>query len=81
MCEINLQDREKGRRQVRVERSALISGNAGVFVQVNDHFELPGVKTEDGAAKAMSLLEARFDASIREAKRIVEELMEYGAKL
>lgn len=81
MSESALDDREKGWRQVKVERSALITGHAGVFIQVNDHFEIPNLKNEEGASRATALLDDRFDPSLKESRRIIGEMMDFAERL
>jgi hypothetical protein len=74
-------DREIGFRQVRVERSQVGRGNSGVRMHINDHFEVPNLKDEEGAHPALNLLRQRFDESLNEAKNIVTQMMNFAAEL
>lgn len=48
----------------------------GVFFRVNDHFEIDGYKSEQGAAPIVRILEDQFDVSRQRSDRIIATLWE-----
>ncbi len=80
MQETNPSDRNKGARRVKVQPSKKVDKLRGVFVDINDHFEME-TSDEIGAGDSILLLRERFDASIAESKTIVSELMTFASRL
>ena len=74
-------DRVSGSVRVQIEPSRKPHELKTVVVGVNDHFDLPDAKDEDGASSAMELLLSKFDSSIFASKSIVSEIMTYAAGL
>jgi hypothetical protein len=81
MQETRPQGRTSGARRVEIQPSRKVDGLRGVFIAVNDHFDVEGTRPEDGATKAMDLLAAEFDKSEQEYRRIVSEMMDFAASL
>ncbi len=46
----------------------------GVFFRVNDHFDIEGYKSEQGAAPVVKILEEQFDASRQRSDRLIATL-------
>jgi hypothetical protein len=71
----NIPDRAAGSIQTKVEPSLRIrSGETGIFVEVNDHYELPDPEPPD-ATEMMKILEQNFDRSIRHSEEIIDQIM------
>jgi len=66
----------KGHVQAKVEPSARIANNSGIFVDVNDHFELssPDQVIQD-ASSAVATLEGNWEASLQRSAMIVDQIM------
>jgi len=69
-------DGHKGHVQAKVEPSALVTNNAGIFVDVNDHFDLsaPEQAVQD-ASSAVALLEKNWEASLKRSATIIDQIM------
>jgi hypothetical protein len=66
--------RPKGFIQAKVEPSTKIPGHVGVFVEVNDHYEISSERTE-GCDEIMNLLDSNFDRSIERSEFIIDQVM------
>jgi hypothetical protein len=75
MSQEDLDDREIGYIRAKVEPSALIKGGTGIFVEVNDHYEISDQASQDGAIRITGLLAKQFDASIRRSEWIIDQIM------
>lgn len=69
----DLPDRPRGNINVRVEPSAELR-MAGIFVEVNDHFELDKSDVL-GAADIMELLQRNFESSIERSDKVIDSVM------
>lgn len=69
-----------GSRRVEVQPARRIDPLRGVFVAVNDHFEVTAPRPEDGASAAVEIIAREFDAAEAEQRRIVSEFMEYAGR-
>jgi hypothetical protein len=75
-------DRIRGWRRVEIEPSKRAPlERQTVRMHVNDHFEQPTVKDEDGAREIVNILSDRFDQSMLQSKQIVSQLMDFASKL
>ena len=81
MQETRPQGRKSGARRVEIQPSGKLDGLRGVFIAVNDHFDVEGARPEDGATKAMDMLAAEFDRSEQEYRRIVSEMMDFAESI
>jgi len=81
MAQENLDDREAGRIRAKVEPSTLIKDNSGIFVEVNDHYEVSDKKSSDGAARLTGLLGRQFDDSIKRSEWIIDQIMALKEKV
>jgi hypothetical protein len=71
----------RGWRRVEVQPAQHIDALRGVYVAVNDHFDVANVRPEDGAAAVMEIIRREFDASEAEYRRIVADLMDFAGRL
>jgi len=71
-----LDDRARGHRQATVQPSFRIPNSTGIFIQVNDQFELEENKVAIDASEIIAHLDKGFDASIREAEFIIDQVTE-----
>jgi hypothetical protein len=69
----------KGWIQVKVEPSMLSAIRHGVFVQVNDHYDLTnGGKNADGRSAA-DIVAEKWNASIRNSEFLIDQIMELAS--
>lgn len=68
----DLDDRQAGHIQATVQPSVKII--PGVYVAMNDHFELDGT-AHQGCEEIMKILQGAFEPSLTRAKRIVDQVM------
>jgi hypothetical protein len=69
-------DGYKGHVQAKVEPSVRMPNQAGIFVDVNDHFELRGTEQAvQDATMAVAVLEANWEASLRRSGMIIDQIM------
>lgn len=67
-----------GYRRVEVEP---VLDRLRVKISVNDHFEVADLERVDGASEIVEILEAEFDASLVESKKIVGDLIDVSTGL
>jgi hypothetical protein len=66
-------DREAGWIQARIEPSQAIGkGGSGIFMEINDHYE---IKDTTDAVVVMRILQERFDTSIENSDKIIDQIM------
>jgi hypothetical protein len=76
MIQQNVSDREAGWVQVKVEPSTRIGrGRTGIFIEVNDHYQLPEPEKAVNASTMIQILQERFDTSLRNSDAIVDQIM------
>lgn len=69
-------DKIPGYINAKVEPSSKIGqGATGIFMEVNDHFELAKSKEADGCQEIVSLLLRDFETSIRNSEWIIDQVM------
>lgn len=73
--------RKSGTRRVEIQPARKVDGLRGVYISVNDHFDVEDTRPEDGGTKAMDLLAAVFDKSEQEYRNIVSEMMDFAASV
>lgn len=61
--------------QVTVQPSVKIRSNAGIYILVNDHYQVVSPDKSVGCDEILTLLEERFEASIRNSEGIVDQIM------
>jgi hypothetical protein len=66
-------DRESGWVQAKIEPSQAIGkGETGIFMEINDHYQF---KDSTDAIAMMSILQSRFDTSIANSDKIIDQIM------
>ena len=65
---------------VKIEPSAQISDNTGVYMHVNGHHLLTDLPAGHGSEQAMTLLTERFEQATEEAQSIIEAMMKKGTE-
>jgi len=65
----------KGHIQVQIQPSTRLRGNAGIFVNVNDHFIVGPLENVIGCEEVVSILSAEFENSIRGAEEKIDIVM------
>ena len=69
-------DGHKGHVQAKVEPSVRVENSTGIFVDVNDHFDLRGAEQAvQGASSAVAVLEANWEASLQRSGTIIDQIM------
>ena len=69
-------DGRKGHVQAKVEPSGRVENNTGIFVNVNDHFDLSGAgQAVQDASSAVAVLEANWEASLQRSGMIIDQVM------
>ena len=67
-------DSFKGYIRMRVEPSVRVP--QGVFIQVNDHYEIEDQKTSHGCEEILSILHTSWEASLERSRKKIFSLME-----
>jgi hypothetical protein len=81
MQQVDIDDREIGHIQAKVEPSPLIKNGSGMFVEVNDHYEISKEDALDGAIRITDILSKQFDDSIRRSEWIIDQIMALKEKV
>ncbi|MCE6957598.1 hypothetical protein LAZ40_00735 [Cereibacter sphaeroides] len=63
-------------KNVKVEPSAQLKGNTGIYMQVNFHFMLTEPKAAEGSKRAMEVLRDEFEPTMSESEIIFNSIME-----
>ncbi len=71
----NPDDRKKGHIQVTIEPSLQIKNETGIYMRVNDHYEVEDPVNNQGCEELIRLLEQRFEASIKHSEWIIDQIM------
>ena len=72
----NVSDRPAGWIQTKIEPSLRIGhGQTGIYMEVNDHYELTDPTQTSTPQAMMALLSKVFDDSIRRSERIIDQIM------
>ncbi len=67
-------DRKKGFIKITVQPSTKVV--AGIFVNINDQYDLADKDESLGSDRIIEILEDRFDASIERSEKIIDQIME-----
>ena len=71
----NVPDRRSGWVQCKIEPSKKISGgNTGIFMEINDHFDLDTGMISD-ASESVEVLRNNFDRSMSNSEAIIDQIM------
>ncbi len=69
-------DRKKGSINAKIEPSTrILNGVSGVFMQINDHYELDTSSDPNGCDEIITVLEKQFDLSIKRSEWIINQIM------
>lgn len=68
-------DRPKGYTRTTVQPSTKVGGELGIYVQVNDHFEVEAPEKVVGSEEVIDLLEMRFEKSVSRSEWIIDQVM------
>jgi hypothetical protein len=72
----NVSDRPAGWIQTKIEPSLRIGGGrTGIYMEVNDHYELTDASQTSTPEAMMALLSKVFDDSIRRSEGIIDQIM------
>ena len=75
MSQLNPADRpEGGRINIKVEPSTRIDEGLGIYVNVNDHYDVTQ-DSPDANMRLMDLLQEHFDASMERSAQIIDHIM------
>ena len=76
MIEYGRKDRKFGHVQATVEPSQIINqGRTGIYMLVNDHYQLERPDQATDAREIITVLSERFDESVRNSERIIDQVM------
>lgn len=70
-------DVKKGYLRVKVEPSLRIKNGVGVYINVNDHYEIPEHKPEDGCGEIMEKMITNWDSSLKQSRSITQIVARY----
>jgi hypothetical protein len=75
MQQRGLDDRDQGHINAKIEPSMALPGRVGIFMEINDHYELRGQEDVIGSDEIITMLQNRFEPSIRRSERIIDQIM------
>ncbi len=70
----DFKDRKKGFINISIQPSTKV--DAGIFMEVNDHYELTDTEDELGSDKIIDLLGEQFETSISRSEEIIDQIKE-----
>jgi hypothetical protein len=72
----DVEDRPAGWVQAKVEPSMRIGhGQTGIFMEVNDHYQLEDPSRATDAIEIIEILRNKFDSSMQNSDRIIDQIM------
>jgi len=76
MIQYGLKDRAHGFIQTSIEPSLVIgNGRTGIYMVVNDHYQLAKPDDAPDAREMVELLEERFESSLSRSEDIIDQVM------
>jgi hypothetical protein len=75
MQQRQLDDRHRGHIQAKIEPSVRLPGRAGIFMEINDHYEIQDARDVAGCEQIVDILAAKFDESLRRSEWIIDQIM------
>lgn len=75
MLQQDLNDRRKGYIRTKIEPSSKVRNMVGIFMQVNDHYEVADPKQNQSCEELIAIIEKNFDASIKKSEWIIDQIM------
>jgi hypothetical protein len=70
-----LTDRAKGSINAKIEPSSRLPGPTGVYIEINDHYEVAERANAQDATELIDLLQQRFEASVQRSEWIIDQVM------
>ena len=77
----DLVDRRKGYIRTKIEPSSKIKNNVGIYIEVNDHYEVENLELNQGCEELIGLLSRNFDVSINKSEWIIDQIMKLKEEL
>lgn len=68
-----LDDRKKGCIRAKIEPSVKVE--CGIFIEINDHYEVEKSKNVNGTQEIIQILENNFETSIKKSEWIIDQVM------
>jgi hypothetical protein len=68
-------DGYRGHVQVSVQPSGRIKGDVGIYVQINDHYDVGKPEDVTDCKKIMTVLAEHFERSIEESDKLIDHVM------
>jgi hypothetical protein len=69
-------DRPGGWIQAKLEPSSIIAeGRTGIFMEINDHYEIENWAVPKDAQEIIGMLQKNFDSSVAESENIINQIM------
>ncbi|MGA3085272.1 MAG: hypothetical protein ABSE95_10800 [Thermodesulfobacteriota bacterium] len=75
MLQQDLDDRKRGFIRAKIEPSNKIQGMAGIYMEVNDHYEVEFPDQNQDCEEIMMILGRQFDDSLRRSEWIIDQIM------
>lgn len=75
MQQRQLDDRDRGHVQAKIEPSVRLPGRTGIFMEINDHYEVEDPGSVAGSEEIIEILESRFEESLRRSEWIIDQVM------
>ena len=76
MIQQDLSDRASGWIQTKIEPSKTIAhGRSGIYMEVNDHYEVAEPAKIKDAAEMTEILRTKFDSSLKNSEFIIDQIM------
>ena len=77
MIQKSPKDRQAGWIQAKIEPSTQIGrGLSGIYMEINDHYQLPDPENPVDAEPMIRILRERFDSSLKNSETIIDQIME-----
>jgi hypothetical protein len=80
MRQVKKLDSYGGFIQTTIQPSSLIPRPVGVFLQVNDHYELSPALEVMGADKMLDILDAEFEKSLTQSEWIIDQVLKMAGE-
>lgn len=61
--------------QAQIQPSTRLSGNSGIYMHVNDHYEVGRPGEVEGCSKAIEIINKEFEASLKRSEAIIDQVM------
>jgi len=78
MQQSNVEERGQGSRgfiRTTLQPSTQVKANAGIYIEVNDHYEVADPANVQGCEEIVGILEKNYDSSLKRAEHIIDQVM------